>query len=111
MMKECQSRNDLLDFPKDIPIIDPENTNVNIFAQRIKEQRLKYGFTQQQTAEMIGLTGNSIIEIEKGRNKTTLDNAVKLAELFGVSLDYLVGRDSPANTQNKITEESLCPKP
>jgi transcriptional regulator with XRE-family HTH domain len=69
---------------------------MNIFAERVRELRISNGYTQKLLGSFIGLSENSIASIEKGRNKTTLDNAVKLAAAFDVSLDYLTGRrDTP----------------
>jgi DNA-binding XRE family transcriptional regulator len=50
---------------------------MNICADRLKTLRISHGFTQKQIGSLIGLSDNGIISIEKGRNKTTLDNAVK----------------------------------
>ena len=41
---------------------------------------------------MLGVTPTQISDMERGRRTTTLEKAVELADYFGVSLDYLVGR-------------------
>lgn len=66
------------------------------FAQRLKAQRDKVGFTQAQLAEKIGVSSQTISAYEKNsageKGKTpTLDKAVALAQTLGVSLDYLCG--------------------
>jgi transcriptional regulator with XRE-family HTH domain len=61
-------------------------------SERLKRLRLLSGFTQAELAKKVGLTENAIREIEKGRNFTTLDKLIKIADIFNVTLDYLVGR-------------------
>ena len=65
---------------------------MNIFAKRLRDLRKSKGATQTQIGQIIGITKAGIYDIEKGRSKTTLDNACALADYFNVSLDYLVGR-------------------
>ena len=62
----------------------------------MQEQRLKKGKTQQEMAEFLGvkLRADQYYESE-GRNPT-LESLVALADYFGVTTDYLLGRaDSP----------------
>lgn len=66
------------------------------FAQRLRAQREKQGLTQAQLAGKVGVTSQTISAYEKNcageKGKTpTLDKAVSLARVLGVSLDYLCG--------------------
>ena len=65
--------------------------NGNVIGQRIKETRLKAGYTQKQFAEEICISGASVMNYEKGAKLPPLDTAAKIAETFGVSLDWLCG--------------------
>jgi transcriptional regulator with XRE-family HTH domain len=52
--------------------------------------------TQDKLAEAIGVSQGNISEWKSGRSKPTFDALIKLADYFGVSIDYLVGRtDNP----------------
>ncbi|WP_138752754.1 helix-turn-helix domain-containing protein [Paenibacillus sinopodophylli] len=62
--------------------------------QRIREQRRKLGLTQPQLAETIGMSLNTIKQLEIGRVKPSIDTLEKLSNLFGVTSDYLLGRKS-----------------
>lgn len=64
-----------------------------IFSERIKELRQKKGLTQQKLAEILGIKQNSYSDWETGKNEPSLENLVKLADLFEVSLDWLFGRE------------------
>jgi DNA-binding XRE family transcriptional regulator len=69
---------------------------MNTFAERVKELRILSGLSQGKLGLQIGLSKHGISKIEAGKNTTSLDRAVKLADLFDVSIDYLVGRtDEP----------------
>lgn len=65
---------------------------MNIFAERLKTLRKEKGDTQSDVGKVINVTKVGILDMEKGRAKTTIDKAVLLADYFNVSLDYLVGR-------------------
>lgn len=66
-----------------------------IFAQRLKEARLSSNLTQTELSKTSGVTSATISAYEspdgnKGKNPS-LDNALKLAQTLGVSLDWLCG--------------------
>ena len=59
--------------------------------QRIKELRMKAGISQQKLAEMLGVSRPTITQIESGERKVSSDELIKLAEIFNVSIDHLIG--------------------
>lgn len=66
------------------------------FSERIKELRKKEGMTQAALGEIIGVGQDSISIYERGKNYPEVRNLMILADYFGVSIDYLVGRtDNP----------------
>lgn len=66
------------------------------YNERLKELRTKRGETQGQLSSAIGVSVKQIVRFEKGEQKPGLDNLWKLADHFGVTIDYLVGRtDEP----------------
>lgn len=65
---------------------------IKIFRENLKELRKLYGYTQRQVAEKLGISQPSYIRYENGSSEPTLENLVKLADLFDVSADYLLGR-------------------
>jgi transcriptional regulator with XRE-family HTH domain len=68
-----------------------------IFSQRVKALRTERGMTQQQLGGVMGLSKNAVNDMEHGRKLTALDKVALMADFFGVSIDYLVGRsDDPA---------------
>ena len=63
---------------------------------RLKRLRKLARETQPVLAAAIGVSTTQILRFEKGEQKPGLDNLWKLADHFGVTIDYLVGRtDEP----------------
>lgn len=61
-------------------------------SENLTEMRKIYGMTQTQVADKLGITYQSYQAYERGVALPTLKNFVKLADIYDVSLDYLVGR-------------------
>jgi putative transcriptional regulator len=54
----------------------------------IRALRFQHGeMTQQQLADRIGVTRQTVIAIEQGRYSPTLETAFRIALAFGVSLE------------------------
>ncbi len=66
---------------------------MKIFQQRLQEQRRLCGYTQQQIADMLQIAQPSYIRYENGSSEPKLQTLVKIADIFDVSVDYLLGRD------------------
>ena len=64
---------------------------MDIFTERIKECRKKAGLTQEQVAEALEIGYSTYRHYEYGNRMPLVTDAAKMAELFGVSLDYLAG--------------------
>ena len=66
------------------------------FSERIKNLRRKNSMTQEGLGKVIGVKPDAIYTYEKGKAYPEVRNLIILADYFGVSLDYLVGRtDDP----------------
>ena len=61
---------------------------------RLKECRLKKGYTQQYVALMLGIKSPSVSNWEKGKTFPTTENLAALSRLYDVPLDYLMGGDT-----------------
>lgn len=66
-------------------------------ANRLKEFRRLSSLTQRQTSLKLGVTERSYQRFESGENKPSLSNLIELANIFNVSLDFLVGREGVFN--------------
>lgn len=62
-----------------------------IIANRIREARKMAGLSQAQVAKMLSLHRPSISEIEAGNRSVSAEEMAKLAEIFDVSVSWLIG--------------------
>ena len=74
----------------------------NVDRQRLIEARKKHGFSQKYVALTVNVAPSIVSRWESGAKFPSRENLVKLAELYGVSTDYLLGRtDSPKAPEKK----------
>lgn len=59
---------------------------------RIRDLREDADLTQKQVAQMLLCDQSLYSKYERGERALPLELAVRLADFYGVSLDYLVGR-------------------
>ena len=62
--------------------------------ERIRDLRVDRNYTQQQIADYLGVKQNTYSQYEIGVLNYPLDVVIKLADLYEVSVDYLLGRTS-----------------
>lgn len=64
-----------------------------MFNKRLREMRIKRGFTQQNMSDKIGVALRSYQCYETGTRKPSLDLLIIIADILTISTDYLLGRD------------------
>lgn len=64
-----------------------------MFSKRLREVRMKSGLTQQNMADKLGISLNAYQKYEQAERSPSLDCLVSIADIFCVSLDYLLCRD------------------
>ena len=57
---------------------------------RIKQLRKEKGFTQSQLADLLGVTDKAVSKWEVGEANPDISLLVKISEIFGVTIDYLL---------------------
>ena len=81
--------------------------NLSIFPERLKELMFDRGEMRSEAlGAAIGVHGTNVRAWLNGTSLITLENAVKLADLFSCSLDYLVGRKEQ---DEKVVPRELPP--
>ena len=63
------------------------------YGEALKEQREKLGLSQSALANKINTSHQNVSRWESGKVLPSIDFCVKLADLYCISLDELVGRD------------------
>lgn len=77
-------------------------------SERIKLLRKTRGFTQVDLAKKLGTTQKAISDYEKGSAKPSRERLPKLAAIFGVSVDELLGTEpQKADIDNEPTTERV----
>ena len=64
-----------------------------IIAERLKACRKEKGLTQMQVAVYCDITEKAYQNYELMTREPKLEILIRIADLYGVSLDYLVGRE------------------
>ena len=60
--------------------------------KRIRDLREDKDLTQKQVAEMLSMSQTGYSKYESGENDIPTHILIKLADYYGVSVDYLLGR-------------------
>ena len=74
--------------------------------KRITANRKHMGLTQDQLAEKLGITAQAVSKWENDLSCPDISILPKLADIFGITTDELLGRDAPA----KICEAEIIPR-
>lgn len=69
-----------------------------MFRIRLKELREKAGYSQYSFAKAFGTKQSTVGNWESGAREPKFDTMQRLADFFGVSVDYLLGREPEAET-------------
>lgn len=80
---------------------------LELFSKRIKEVRIKLGLTQKEFAEKIGVTAAALSAYEKNLKNPSIMVAKKIANVYELSLDWLVGlsdKESSEISYNTYTD-------
>lgn len=70
-----------------------------IFADKLISLRKKAGWSQEELADQMGVTRQSVSKWEGAQSVPDLEKMIRLSELFGVSTDYLL-KDEMGEAEN-----------
>ncbi len=65
-----------------------------MYLKRLEDLRIDHDLTQQDIADILFCKREVYRRYEKGIRELPLSYAIKLADYYNVSLDYLVGRSN-----------------
>lgn len=77
-----------------------------IFADKLIQLRKKSGWSQEELAEQMDVTRQSVSKWEGAQSIPDLDKMIRLSELFGVSTDYLL-KDSMGEPEHLSQNEGI----
>ncbi len=73
-----------------------------MFSTRLKELRAKKSLTQKGLAELLHVSQQTVGKWEAGGATPNPETLAELADIFGVSVDHLIGRSDAAVTDAAI---------
>lgn len=68
------------------------------YGERIAALREKHSLTQEGLSNKLGITRASLSHYENNRREPDYETIVSIANLFNVSIDYLIGRTDDPNS-------------
>lgn len=75
-----------------------------MFAKRIKYLRQTKELNQVQLSEKLGVAKQSVSNWENDNIMPSVEMMEKIADFFGVSTDYLLGRDGKTTTDGNMVD-------
>ncbi len=73
------------------------------FGKRLENLREKYSYSKKEMSIKLGFTPNVYGSYEREERRPNLETLVKISEIFGVSLDYLILGEHPFS--NDLSKE------
>ncbi len=72
------------------------------FAEILREERLNLGLNQVEFAKIFNVTKQTVSNWENGNRNPDSATLSKLADYFGVTVDYLLGRTDERNLNKEV---------
>ena len=73
----------------------------------LKQLRKQNGFTQKEVAQQLNVTAQCYQGYETGYRQPTPEMLCKLADIFGVSVDYLLGRETAQKNTALLEKDGI----
>ena len=69
--------------------------NLQYKGPNVEYYRKQKGMTQEELAKLLGVVRSNIAQYERGSRSPSIPILIKMADIFGVTVDELVGRVPP----------------
>ena len=77
-----------------------------MLGDKLMEVRKKHGYSQQEIADMLSVSRQTISNWESGQGAPALDKACELARIYKISLDELVGNEVRSMAENQKEKDT-----
>ena len=77
-----------------------------LLSDRLKQLRLRFGYSQAFLAEELSISRMAYTQYESGHREPPLEILIHLAQMYQVSLDYLLGLSDLSRSPNLSPQES-----
>ena len=85
----------------------PIEFDKTVLRKRITEIREKHGLSQAELAQEAGITPAAISQIEKGSRFPTIPVLHRIANVLGVSLDFLIGKTDKSEIEDMLQHDDF----
>lgn len=75
------------------------------FSEILKILREKNGYTQKDLGTLINLSEQAVSHYENNTNSPNIDTIIKIANIFDVSIDYLLGRSANDAPYSRLVQK------
>jgi len=72
---------------------------------KIRELRIKKGIMQKEAANDLNIPPNTYNQYETGKREPDYETLKNIADYFGVSVDFILGRDEEENKKSSSDDE------
>lgn len=76
-----------------------------VLGPRVRKLRSERGISQKELADMCTCTPSAISQIENGLRNASVESLFSIAQAFGVSIDYLVGKTESPNVEDMLRHD------
>lgn len=90
-----------------MPLHDPSERTVPAIARRLIATRLALGLSQAALSRRTGVATNTYNQYEKEKGRPDLDNAMRLCDGLGITLDWIYRADAsglPARIADRLPD-------
>ena len=84
---------------------------VETFSQKLKFARNRTGFTQREVAQTLKIPQSTIAKYETGKLEPCIETLGKLADFYGIDLNWLIGTKGEQNDYKQTKENFFLSKP
>ncbi|MEF3329578.1 helix-turn-helix transcriptional regulator [Oceanobacillus oncorhynchi] len=80
---------------------------MKILSQRLREAREKAGLKQIEASKLLGISNGTLSGYEREYRDPDTDTLHKMANLYGVSVDWLLGKSMSPSTKDTFRPEPM----
>ncbi len=84
--------------------------DANLFCENLSHLRRRADMTQSELADRLNLTRQAVSRYEKGDSFPDISILVKIAEIFHVSIDELIGAGTPTEGESELLRSAALGK-
>lgn len=84
-----------------------KNYDIKKTAGRIRDLRKIHRYTQEKAAELLKIDRRSLSHIENASKGCSVDLFIRIADVYNVSLDYLLLGDNPNQAELKANLDAI----